>query len=130
MAPTETKKPGSASVNSTSSAATGVPSDGEIRRRAVVLVEPHVVEGRGILRPHHRAGDVGHDVGEVGAAVDVADARRVEFGAGLVGEPGEQPVVGRMLGSAEPEERLALRERVAVEQELLLRVLPPARPCE
>ena len=87
--------------------------------RPVVLIEPHVVEGRGILRPHHRAGDVGDDIGDVGAAVDDADARRIKFRPGLVGEPGEQTVVGRMLGSAEPEERLALGERVAVEQELL-----------
>ena len=87
-------------------------------RRPVVLIEPHVVEGGGILRPHHRTGDVGDDVGDVGAAVDDADARRIKFRPGLVGEPGEQTMVGRMLGSAEPEERLALGEGVPVEQEL------------
>ena len=87
-------------------------------RRPVVLIEPHVVEGRGILRPHHRTGDVGDDVGDVGAAVDDADARRIKFRPGLVGEPGEQTMVGRMLGRAEPEERLALGQGVPVEQEL------------
>ena len=61
---------------------------------SVALVEPHIVEGRGVLRPNHCAGYVGHDVGEVGAGVDVAHPRGVELGAGVVGEPREQTMVG------------------------------------
>ena len=62
--------------------------------RSVALVEPHIVEGRGVLRPNHCAGDIGDDVGEVGAGVDLAHPRGVELGAGLVGEPREQTMVG------------------------------------
>jgi len=61
---------------------------------SVVLVEPHIVEGRGVLRPNHCAGRIGHDVGEVGPGVDDAHPRGVELGAGFVGEPREQTMVG------------------------------------
>ena len=62
--------------------------------RSVALVEPHIVEGRGILRPNHCAGYIGHDVGEVGPGVDLSHPRGVELRAGFVGEPREQAMVG------------------------------------
>ena len=60
----------------------------------VVSVKPHIVEGRGVLRPNHCAGYIGHDVGEVGPAVDNAHSRGVELGASFVGQPREQTMVG------------------------------------
>jgi hypothetical protein len=53
---------------------------------SVVLVEPHIVEGRGVLRPNHCAGRIGHNVGEVGPGVDNADPRGVELRPGFVCE--------------------------------------------
>jgi hypothetical protein len=59
----------------------------------VVLVEPNIVKGRSILRPNHCAGYIGHDVAEIGPAVDDAHPRGVELGAGLVGQPCQQTMV-------------------------------------
>ncbi len=85
---------------------------------AMIAVETHVVEGARILRPHDAADGFGHEIRQVDAAGDVADADRKELGAAVIGAPGEQPVIGRMRGGADPEERLAGGERVAVEDRL------------
>ena len=87
--------------------------------RPVIFVEPHIIESRGVLGPNHCAGSIRYGVGEVCPGLDDADPGRVKLGACFVGEPRQQAVVGRMLRVAEPEERLAARECIAVEQELL-----------
>jgi hypothetical protein len=51
----------------------------------VILIEPHIVKGRGILRPNCCAAGVGHHIGEVGASFDDANTRRIKFGASFVG---------------------------------------------
>ena len=86
----------------------------------MILIEPHIVKGRGILRPNCCAAGVGHHIGEVGASFDDANTRRIKFGASFVGQPHQQPVVGRMFCDAEPEKRLSLGERIPVKEELLL----------
>ena len=88
----------------------------EDSRRPVILIEPHVVEGRSVVGPNNRARRIRNDVGEIGSAVEGPDARRVEFGASVIGQPRQQAMVLRMGCGAEPEERLALCECVAVEQ--------------
>ena len=70
-------------------------------------------------RPDGAAAAVGDDVGEVVAGLQVAHRDRVEFGAGIVMRPGEQPVVGRMARAADAEEGAAGGERIAVEENLL-----------
>ena len=64
----------------------------------MVAIEPHVIEGGRVARPHHRSGRIRHDVGEIGAGCEIADAHGEELRAGFVGRPGEQAMVGRMAG--------------------------------
>ena len=79
----------------------------------MIAIEPDVVEGRGILRPHQGSGNVGNDIGEIGAVRKVADVDGVELRAGFVGRPGEQLMVRRVPGRSEMKIRLAVREFVA-----------------
>ena len=83
----------------------------------MIAVEPHVVEGLAIQRPHHRIRDVGYGVVEVRTGFEVADARGVEFGAGVVGGPSEPTMIGLMARRAEMEVRLRLGDRIAIEQQ-------------
>ena len=83
----------------------------------VVVVQADIEKGARVARPYHRALRVRDRVGQVDAGRDVADGDRVEFRALVVDAPGEQRVVGARLGLAEVEERLALGQSVAVEQD-------------
>ena len=69
----------------------------EDARGAVVGVEPDVEEMPAVGRPDGRAAGVRNDVGKIAAVVEVAHRQRVEFRAGVVVRPGEEPMVGRMV---------------------------------
>ncbi len=94
--------------------------------RAVIVVQADVQERSPVREPDGRSFRVGHAVGPVAACGDVADPDRVEFGAFPVGAPGQQAVVGGVLGPAQVEEGSAGRERVAVDHHGL--VAAAARP--
>jgi hypothetical protein len=88
-------------------------------RRAVLRVEPHVVERRRIRGPHRGARHVGHQIRQVDTGGEIAHTGGVELGPGLIGRPHQETMVGRVSDAAELEEGLAGRERVAVEQHLV-----------
>src|SRR5215470_15932809 len=84
----------------------------------MLAIKADVIERRAILRPYDRAGGPRDDVRQFGHAIEVAYPDGEQLGAGLVSAPRQQPVIGRMRGRAEPEECLADRQRVAVDQDL------------
>ena len=60
----------------------------------MVLIEPYIEEGGGVLRPNYCAGYIGHDIGKVDPSVDNAYPSDVEFRSGFVGKPCKQSMVG------------------------------------
>ena len=88
-------------------------------RRAVVVIECDIDESAGIGGPDHLAGGIGDRIRQVLAGVEIAHADQEQFRAGLVGAPGEEAMVGAVLGIAEIEELLALGEGVGIEHDLL-----------
>src|SRR5437899_4023336 len=87
-------------------------------RRAMLSIEADVVERRAVSRPHDIAGGLRDGVWQFSHAGEVAHPNGEKLGARLVCAPCQQPVIGRMCGSAKSEESLADRERVAVDQDL------------
>ena len=84
--PIEINRPGSGWCEHATSSASGVPQPmAENAGGPVILIEPHIVKGRSILRPNCCAAGVGHHIGEVGASFDDANTRRIKLGASFVG---------------------------------------------
>ena len=92
-----------------------------------VVVDARVEKGAGIAGPDDGSVAVLDDIRAFGAAGQIAPADAVQFIAALVAGIGEQAMVRRMDGVAEAEKILALRQRVAVEEDVL--VAAAMRPC-
>ncbi len=84
-------------------------------RRAVVVVDAHVVEAAAVGEPDDAAVRALDQVGQVLADGEVADTDRVELGAFNVGAPGESAVIRRVRRLADREERMSLALTVAIE---------------
>src|SRR5271155_2624354 len=95
----------------------------------MVLVLLDVEKGLRIARPDDVVSRVDHAVGEVLAALDVANANGEKFRAEIVGAPGELRVIGRMGDGGEMKERRPFRPLVAIDQHHLLAAAarPPAK---
>ena len=110
-------------------------------RRGAQLVSPHlprphrlvgtrVQHGPVVVRPREPVVRVGHDVGKVGAAGDVAEPELVALRAGEVGRVRKETLVGTDCEGAQREEPGVACERVLVEQhDLGLAVRRPRRPA-
>src|SRR5690242_21603052 len=66
---------------------------------AMVGVEPDIKKSATVGGPDHAAGRVLNDVAEIFSRREIAHANLVELGTRIVHRPGEQPVIGRMIGA-------------------------------
>ena len=98
--------------------------------RTVILIELHVVETGCVGDPHHLPGRVRDDIVELGSRLEVPDPDGEILRSLRVGAPGQQPVIGRMLRSAQIEERKSFALLVAVEQDGFRSALPWLSPDE
>ena len=99
------------------------------RAGAVVFVEPRVEEGCAVAREDDRVpvqvqdrvgARIGDLVGKVASCDEIAKPNGEELRSRFIDRVGEEAVIGRMARRAELEEVVASRERLAVDQKLLL----------
>jgi len=95
-------------------------------RRPVVVVDPDIEKGAGIPGPDDGPVRALDDVVQVFAAIEIADPDRVEFRTLFVATPRQQAVARGMFRSAEIEKGLALRQRIAVEEQYIVAAIAGA----
>ena len=85
-------------------------------------IGPGVEEGPAVRRPGGAVVDAGHDVGQVGASAEIAEAKLVQLRAIDVLRVGDRVLVRASLDVAELEIFVAFGQLVGVENDLLLGV--------